>query len=77
VGGSYGDSRTLLVRVAARAVDGRATEAALRALAGAFAVGLPSVRLVSGPRARTKIVEVAGDEEVLARRLSELLEGGA
>jgi len=73
VGGRY-DGSTLVVRVSSRAVDGRATDAALRALAEAFSVAQASVRLVSGPRARTKIVEIAGDEGVLARRLSELLD---
>jgi uncharacterized protein YggU (UPF0235/DUF167 family) len=66
----------LVVRVSARAVDGKATEAALAAVATAFGVRPGSVRLVSGARSRTKIVEVDGAEpDVLARLLG--AEGGS
>jgi uncharacterized protein YggU (UPF0235/DUF167 family) len=73
VGGSYDDGSCLVVRVSQRAVDGKATEAALHAVAEAFSVPPRSVRLLSGARARTKVVEVAGDDASLARRLAELL----
>jgi uncharacterized protein YggU (UPF0235/DUF167 family) len=43
-------------------VDGRATEAALAAVADAFGVRRADVRLVSGPTARTKIIDVVGAE---------------
>ncbi|HEX5016061.1 MAG TPA: DUF167 domain-containing protein [Actinomycetes bacterium] len=56
VGGSYDDA--LVVRVAERAVDGKATDAALKALAKALGVPPRSVVLVSGATSRTKIVEV-------------------
>jgi uncharacterized protein len=53
VGGEHAGA--LVVRVSARAVNGRATEAALAAVAAAFGVG------------RSKIVEVAGgDPRILA-----------
>jgi uncharacterized protein YggU (UPF0235/DUF167 family) len=55
VGGRYDDA--LVVRVRERAVDGRATEAALRALADALGVRRAGVRLVSGTTSRKKIVE--------------------
>jgi uncharacterized protein YggU (UPF0235/DUF167 family) len=62
----------LVVRVAAQAVDGQATEAALAALAGALGVKRRRVVLVSGPTSRVKLVDVEGaDPDVLAR----LLEG--
>ena len=77
VGGSYDSGSILVVRVTARAVEGGATDAALRALADAFSVAPRSVRLVSGQRGRTKIVEVTGDDGVLAKRLSHLLGGPA
>lgn len=48
----------LVVRVAAPAVDGRATEAALSALASALGVRRRDVALVTGATSRTKIVEV-------------------
>jgi len=63
----------LAVRVQAKAVDGRATEATLRALAGAFGVSRAHVVLVGGAHARTKVVEIRGDDAALARRLGQLL----
>lgn len=70
MGGRYGDA-TLVVAVQAPAVDGRATEAALKAVAKAIGVRAGDVRLVSGATSRTKIVEVEGDHEA---RLAELLD---
>jgi uncharacterized protein len=46
------------VRVRERAVDGKATHAALVALAAAVGVPLSDVTLVAGPRSRLKIVDV-------------------
>ena len=57
VGGRYDDA--LVVRVRERAVDGRATESALRALAQALGVRREDVGLVTGSTSRTKIVEFA------------------
>jgi hypothetical protein len=52
-------------------VDGRATEAALRAIAAAFGVRRRAVTLITGAASRTKIVEVAGaDPADLDRLLS-------
>ena len=51
----------LVVRVKERAVDGRATEAALTALADALGVRAADVRLVTGRTSRTKVVEVPDD----------------
>ena len=57
----------LVVRVSAQAVDGRATQAALAAVADAFGVRRDAVTLVTGKTSRTKVVEVAGgDPRVLA-----------
>jgi uncharacterized protein YggU (UPF0235/DUF167 family) len=61
----------LVVRVSARAADGKATEAALSAIAGAFGVRRSAVTLVSGASSRTKIVDVAaGDPRILADLLA-------
>jgi hypothetical protein len=69
VGGEHAGA--LLVRVTAPAVDGRATEAALAAVAGAFGVRRRAVTLVSGATSRTKVVDVAGaDQAELDRLLS-------
>jgi uncharacterized protein len=65
VGGQHDGA--LIVRVSARAVDGKATEAALAAVADSFGVRRSAVRLVSGASSRTKIVDVdAGDSRILA-----------
>ncbi|GGO02610.1 hypothetical protein GCM10010116_05050 [Microbispora rosea subsp. aerata] len=74
VGGTYGDS-ALVVRVCAPAVDGRATEAALRAVASAFGVRRGDVRLVSGSTSRDKVIEIEGDEEKLAECVTRLRVG--
>jgi uncharacterized protein len=56
VGGEHGGA--LVVLVSARAVDGRATEAALAAVAGSFGVRRSAVRLVSCASSRTKVVDI-------------------
>lgn len=71
VGGAH--DGLLVVRVAARAVDGKATDAALAALAGAFGVRRRDVTLVSGTTSRTKVVDVSGDETGLQAVLDQLL----
>jgi uncharacterized protein len=67
VGGQYGGA--LVVRVTAPAVDGRATEAALNAVAGAFGVRRREVTLISGATSRAKVVEVAGADQAVLDRL--------
>jgi hypothetical protein len=65
----------LVVAVSARAVDGKATEAALTALAEAVGVRRREVTLVTGATSRTKVVEVAPggvDEGVIAQRIAQL-----
>ena len=65
VGGEQGGA--LVVRVSAPAVDGRATQAALAAVAAAFGVRRDAVTLVTGKTSRTKVIEVTGgDPQVLA-----------
>ena len=69
VGGEHGGA--LVVRVSAPAVDGRATDAALSAIAAAFGVRRHAVTLITGAASRTKIVDVAGaDPADLDRLLS-------
>ena len=69
VGGRYGDA-ALVVAVQVPAVDGRATAAALAAVAKALGCPPRDVTLVSGATSRTKVVEVPDD---LRSRLEELL----
>ncbi|WP_248964847.1 DUF167 domain-containing protein [Sphaerisporangium perillae] len=71
VGGAYGDE-AIVVKVNARAVDGRATEAALRAVAEAFGVRRGDVRLVTGATSRDKVVEITGNEQELTERAAAL-----
>jgi uncharacterized protein len=78
VGGTWGTGSTggpgqiLCVWVHQRAVGGKATEAALGALAGALGVPRRSLRLVTGERARVKIVEVGDPPAGLAERVADL-----
>jgi uncharacterized protein YggU (UPF0235/DUF167 family) len=67
VGGEHDGA--LVVRVSARAVDGKATEAALAAVAGSFGVRRSSVRLVSGASSRTKIIDIDADDPRLLASL--------
>ena len=60
----------LVVRVRERAVDGKATEAALRALASALGVKQREVSLIAGGTSRRKIVDVP---ESSIERVSALL----
>ena len=57
------------MRVAERAVDGKATEAALVAVARAFGVTRNQVTLVTGAKSRLKVVDVAGGDPGLLERL--------
>lgn len=67
VGGEHDGA--LIVRVTARAVDGRATEAALAAVAKALGVKRQAVTLVTGAASRTKVVEAEGADQAALRRL--------
>jgi uncharacterized protein (TIGR00251 family) len=71
VGGRHGDA--LAVSVSARAVDGKATEAALRAVAEAFGVPRRDITLVTGATRRHKVVEISGEQAGLAGRRDALL----
>jgi uncharacterized protein YggU (UPF0235/DUF167 family) len=61
--------------VAARAVEGRATEAALAAVAEALGLRRREVTLVSGATSRTKVVEVPDADPAVGERLRALLGG--
>ncbi len=69
VGGERGGA--LVVRVSQRAVNGKATAAALDALATAFGVRRPAVTLVAGATSRTKVVEIDGGDPAVLDRLLE------
>jgi uncharacterized protein YggU (UPF0235/DUF167 family) len=69
VGGEHDGA--LIVRVNAQAVDGKATEAALAAVADSFGVRRSAVRLVSGASSRIKIVDIdTSDPGILAALLA-------
>ena len=67
MGGEH--AKALVIAVQARAVKGAATEAALRALAGALGVRRQDVRLVSGASGRTKVVEVSAGVDIDAEMM--------
>jgi uncharacterized protein YggU (UPF0235/DUF167 family) len=67
VGGHHDEA--LVVRVSERAVDGKATAAALALVAAAFGVSRNSVTVVAGARRREKILDVAGADPATLKRL--------
>lgn len=73
VGGSVGEA--LRVRVTAPAVDGRANDGVIAALAKAFGVRPRDITIRRGATARTKTLDISGDSQDLAQRLSQLLVG--
>ena len=64
VGGEYDGA--LVVSVRQRAVDGQATEAALRAVAEAVGVRRRHVTLITGVASRTKLLELAIEPDAVA-----------
>lgn len=74
VGGNAGNPPRLLVFVNAQAVDGKATEAALVAVAEAVGVKRRDVSLVSGVTSRDKVVEISGDSAVLNVAIDRLMQ---
>lgn len=77
VGGSHPGPHgpALVVAVTAPAVQGRATEAALRAVAAALGVRRGSVTLVTGARGRDKLLAVDPAPAAVRERLDDLLDG--
>lgn len=77
VGGSYAGplGSALVVAVTAPAVDGRATEAARKALAAALRVRPADVRLRAGAASRDKLFEVDDPPADLGDRVSALRDG--
>ena len=74
MGGRWGDGEVLGVAVGARAVDGAATAAVCAAVAQAFGVRARDVTVVAGERSRTKVLDLALDDEDAGRAtLTELL----
>lgn len=71
VGGSYGEAE-LIVAVQPPAVDGRATEAALRAVAKELGLRRQQVELIRGATSRSKVLRVPDE---CAERITELLAG--
>jgi uncharacterized protein (TIGR00251 family) len=70
VGGVHDDR--LVVRVAQPAVDGRANDAVVRALADALDVRRSAVAIVSGASSRRKRIRVVGESAALAARVAAL-----
>ena len=68
------DDGALVVRVSPRAADGRATDAALAAIADALGVRRRRVTLVTGTTNRTKVVDIQGDDAELRPLLRALLD---
>jgi uncharacterized protein (TIGR00251 family) len=67
VGGMVGDA--LAVAVSAPAVDGKANEAVVEAIAAAFGVKNREVSVLHGHTGRDKVIEIEGDKESLTAQL--------
>jgi len=63
----------LAVRIAAPPVDGAANEALIAWLAKVAGVAKSAVSILSGHGARTKMLRLTGDPEMLAERIRALL----
>ncbi|MDH2903513.1 MAG: DUF167 domain-containing protein [Actinomycetota bacterium] len=74
VGGSHNGS--LIVRVAARAIDGAANDGVLLAVAHAFGLRRHEVAFARLTRSRDKVLELSGDATALTERYDELRELG-
>ena len=72
VAGVAGDPPRLVVQVGEQPVDGKATDAALKAVAKAFGLKASQVQLVSGHTSRDKVLELFGEELLLNERYEEL-----
>jgi uncharacterized protein len=73
-GGTYGPA--IVVSVCEPAVDGRATRAALDAMARALRIGRDQVRLRTGERSRDKLLTIVDPPADLSERLRVLRDGG-
>ncbi len=71
VGGDYAGS--LIVRVSAPAIDNKANDAALAALATVFSVRRSSLHLVMGQKSRRKVFELLGANDAHLAILETLL----
>jgi uncharacterized protein YggU (UPF0235/DUF167 family) len=74
VGGRYGEG-ALIVAVSAKAVDGAATEAALRAVAEALGMPRRSVVLITGATSRDKVLGVSSESPDAVREMVRVLLG--
>ncbi|MEI6362746.1 MAG: DUF167 domain-containing protein [Actinomycetes bacterium] len=67
VGGSYGPDQQLIVAVTAPAVDGKANDAVIRAVADALDVPRRAIDVASGHTSRSKLLVVTVDSEEKTR----------
>jgi hypothetical protein len=80
VGGAWSDPKggvRLIVRVAAKAVDGEANRTAEAAVARAFGLPKSAVGITAGEKSRLKTMRLDADPVTLAARLAALLKGPA
>jgi hypothetical protein len=71
VGGSH--DGLLVVRLREPATDGRANRGVIEAVAGALGIAAGSVRIASGAASRRKVLEIDGDDHLLAVAWERLL----
>ena len=63
------DEGLIKVKINAPPVDGKANEACIKLIAETLGIAKANVRIVSGLKSRTKLVEVSGDPDILYNSL--------
>ena len=67
------DEGVVKLKINAPPIDGKANLACIKFLSDVFNVSKSQISIVSGDKSKTKVIEVLGDPEILAKILSELL----
>ena len=67
------DEGVVKLKINAPPIDGKANMACIKFLSDIFNVSKSQISIVSGDKSKTKVIEVLGDPEILAKILSELL----
>lgn len=67
------DEGVVKLKINAPPIDGKANLACIKFLSDIFNVSKSQISIVSGDKSKTKVIEVSGEPEILAKILSELL----
>ena len=67
------DEGVVKLKINAPPIDGKANLACIKFLSDVFNVSKSQISIVSGDKSKTKVIEVLGEPEILAKILTELL----